>query len=117
MTWFRNHRRAGSWLALLTLALQLALAFGHVHVSAASPVAVAGAAVDTDGQNPNSGDKHDDYCAICAVLSLLSSAQTATAPAAFLPVLIAAAELPSTTEATRVATTHTAFRSRAPPIS
>jgi hypothetical protein len=116
MTWFGSHRRTGSWLALLALALQLALSFGHVHVGAASPVAVAAAAIDTDRQTP-SGDKHDDYCAICAVLSLLSGAQIATAPAVFLPVLIAAAELPSTTEAVRIAATHTAFRSRAPPIS
>ena len=122
MTWFRCHRRCGSWLALLALALQLALSFGHVHLDAAAPVAFAAAATDAGGiatpGGPNRGDKHDgDYCAICAVLALLNGAQVATTPAVLLPVPLSAAVLVSTAEAAGVAAPPAAFLARGPPLS
>jgi Protein of unknown function (DUF2946) len=121
MRWFRCHRRTGSWLALLALATQLVLSFGHVHLGATDPAKVAAittdAGVQTAPGGSDSGDKPDDYCAICAVLSLLSSAQVAVAPAVLLPMVWVVANFAFTLQAAGIGTLRTAFRSRAPPLS
>lgn len=121
MTWLRAQRRFGSWLALLALALQLSLAFGHVHAEATNP-APAMLATDPGGKadpsQSDSDDRHDaHYCAIYAVLTLLSSAQIAAAPVVPLPAAVIGADAAFTVEAASVTSTRTAFRSRAPPIS
>ena len=96
MRWLRSNRRPWAWVALLALTLQLGLAFGHVHgLHAVQPVLTA----TTDAGNAapshtNGGDQDDaDYCATCAILALLTGAQTATAPIVGLPVSLTSAEI------------------------
>src|ERR1700744_4915945 len=94
MSWFRHCVCA--WVALLALAIQLGLSFGHVHaLNGERPAAVQTAATDsTSSPAPQNGADHDDdYCAICAVLALLSGAQTASAPDVPLPIFVTSAEL------------------------
>lgn len=120
MSWFRVRQRCCGWLALLALTIQLVLSFGHVHglpTGGPSTVAAITASADTPPQ-PAGGDQHDDdYCAICAVLAMLSGAQTSSAPV--LPVFVALAsdELTPLVETGHATATWTAFRSRAPPVS
>ena len=115
MRWFRLHRRPWAWMALLALVLQLGLAFGHVHVHAAQNIPEASAAATPA---PVGGDPDDnDYCATCAIMALLTGAQTASAPAVAPPVIRGSAEITVAPEATRIASSRAAFRSRAPPLS
>jgi hypothetical protein len=118
----RAHRRSVAVATLFALLFQLALAFGHVHLAPNAPFAVA--AVTTGGGKaghsgqPDTGHKPDnDYCAICAVMTLLTGAQTAAAPALVLPADIFSTEIASVAVAARVASLQVAFRSRAPPLS
>ena len=106
------------WLALWALALQLGLSFGHVHGSRGDhPAAAQATTADADNAS-NTGDSSDtDYCATCAILTLLTGAQTASAPVFALPVALASAEITVTPEAPRLGASHTAFHSRAPPLS
>ena len=100
-------------MVLLALVLQLGLSFGHVHgVHSDRSAAVLNAtASDND---PGDGD---DYCATCAILALLSGAQTAEANVLALPIVLATVECAVATGAIRIASPHGAFRSRAPPLS
>jgi DUF2946 family protein len=120
MRWLRLRQQYCSWVALLALALQLVLSFGHVHgLPTGGPTAVAAISEGSGSPpQPAGGEQHDDdYCAICAVQALLSSGQTASAPA--LPVVAApaATEIIFTVERVRANRPLAAFRSRAPPIS
>lgn len=116
MRWFRSHRRPWAWMALLALVLQLGLAFGHVHAIHAAQNAPAASAAGTLG--PTSSDPDDnDYCATCAIMALLTGAQTASPPAVAPPVVRGSAEITVAPEATRIASSRAAFRSRAPPLS
>jgi len=119
MRWIRRRQQCCGWLALFALTIQLVLSFGHVHgLPTGGPSVVAAIAGTADTPQPAGGEQHDDdYCAICAVLAMLSGAQTATAPA--LPVLVALAsdKITFAAETAPAAVTWTAFRSRAPPIS
>jgi hypothetical protein len=112
--------------ALFALLLQIVLSFGHVHIphatGAGGPIAVAAITPDTGGaggsRQPDGGHRHDDgYCAICAVMTLLSGAQAATAP--LLPPLHdpISVEITVADAALGIASEHVAFRSRAPPHS
>jgi hypothetical protein len=116
MHWFRH--RSGSWLALIALAIQLYVSFGHVHGIGTNEPAAAQSRTVLNHQSPapdQGGDHDDDYCAICAVMALLSTSQTASAPtvalliapASFVRWHVAAIEW---SESPR-----TSFRSRAPP--
>ena len=108
-------------LALFALALQLALSFGHVHGTTAAHAAQVTAIADSGERaaapQPDTGDHGDDYCAICAVLTLLTGAQAASAPVFAPPAVIASAEIAFAQEAPRLGSQHAAFRSRAPPQS
>jgi len=96
MKWFRSRIKAGTRLALFALAVQFVLSFGHFHGTAAlaapgfDAVGAAAAAAQLPDQPkpaPNAlaadeaqqapdqshGDRHDGYCAICAVMSLAGS--------------------------------------------
>ncbi|MBN8964784.1 MAG: hypothetical protein J0H89_05240 [Rhizobiales bacterium] len=121
MGWVRTHRRSAAVTALFALLLQLTLAFGHVHgVKAGEPPAAASAATgNAAGSSPPDSDHrhNDDYCAICAAMTLLSVAQAAAAPALPPRSGFAAAGLIAADAAVRVAFEHVAFRSRAPPHS
>ena len=115
MRWFRSHRRPWAWTALLALVLQLGLAFGHVHaIHAEQSTAAVSAAAPSD---PASGDTDDDYCATCAVIALLTGAQTASPPVIAPPIVQPSAEITVAPEATHVESSRAAFRSRAPPLS
>ena len=117
MGWVRSNRRVGGWFALFALTLQLALSFGHVH-GIAAPHGTEVAAVAFAAPQPATGDPDDnDYCAICAVVTLLTGAQTATAPIFTPPVAIASAEIVVAAEAPLLDAQYAAFRSRAPPQS
>jgi hypothetical protein len=109
--------------ALFALLMQIALAFGHVHIAhatgAGGSLAMAAATPGAGGsRQPDGGHRHDgDYCAICAVMTLLSGAQAAAAPLLpplHAPVLV---EIIVADAAVGIASEHVAFRSRAPPHS
>jgi hypothetical protein len=102
-------------MALLALVLQLGLAFGHVHAIHAAQNAPAASAVSPS--DPASGDPDDDYCATCAIMALLTGAQTASAPAVAPPVIWGVAEITVAPQRTHLESSRTAFRSRAPPLS
>lgn len=120
MRCFRSHRRLGGWAALFALLLQLGLSFGHVHGAAPDHPTVALAADTGNSAQPHTDTRHPadpDYCATCSILTLLTGAQTASAPVAALPIAPAAAESDFTRQASRIIAARTAFYSRAPPLS
>ena len=113
MRWLRSNRRPWVWVVLLALTLQIGLAFGHVHATSAPATALTATAPHTD-----TGDSDDaDYCATCAILAMLTGAQTATAPIIVLPISLTSAEITFAPEALRIVSQRAPFRSRAPPIS
>jgi len=120
MHWLRLRQQYCSWVAVLALAVQLGLSFGHVHgLPAGGPTAVAVISEGSGSPPQPAGGEHDDddYCAICAMQTLLSNGQTASTPA--LPVVAApiATEIAFTAQTIRANRPLAAFRSRAPPIS
>jgi hypothetical protein len=121
MRWFRGHSRIAGWVALFALALQLVLAFGHVHTGGLGhtrEIAALTADGSTGGQPHKPTTPSDqDYCAICAVLNLLSGAQGATAPALPVPFATVAATVVAEPETVHAATLRPAFQSRAPPLA
>jgi hypothetical protein len=125
MRWFRTNKTFCSRLALFALAVQFVLAFGHIHhediYGSARPAATIAAALP-DGSQPlpaNHPAKHsDDYCAICATMSLLgNSFVAAAAPSLPLPVASHAIERLDRVAAIFIAPRRTAFQSRAPPAA
>lgn len=124
MRWFRANRILGSRLALFALAVQFVLGFGHIHrddiYGAARAVAAIAAPVSGGGQ-PLPADrpaKHgDDYCAICAAVSLLGNSFAAAAPALPLPSASHAIERLDRVAAILIALRRAAFQSRAPPTA
>lgn len=124
MRWFRANKTFGSRLALLALAVQFVVAFGHIHrddiYGPARPAAAIAAAVP-DGSQPlpaNHPAKHgDDYCAICAAVSLLGNSFVAAAPSLPLPSASHAIEQVDRVAAIFIAPRRAAFQSRAPPAA
>ena len=124
MRWFRANKTFGSRLALLALAVQFVLAFGHIHrddIFGPAHAAAAIAAPVSDGSQSLPGDhpsKHgDDYCAICATMSLLGNSFVAIAPSLPLPVASHAIEQFDRVAAIFIAPRRAAFQSRAPPAA
>jgi len=120
MRWFRSHRRRWVSIALLALGLQLGLSFGHVHGIVPDHPAKAIAIAQGSGGNaavpaPPASDDGTDYCAICAIMALLSGGQTATAPVVAPPAAVGFAEIATSEEVIRIAPRRAAFHSRAPP--
>src|SRR5436190_9818651 len=102
MRWLRSNRRLWVWVALLALTLQLGLAFGHVHrPHAVQPALTAMADAGNTAASRTSGGGQDDtdYCATCAILALLTGAQTASAPAVAPPAELATIEVTFLVEA------------------
>jgi hypothetical protein len=124
MRWFRANKTFGSRLALFALAVQFVVAFGHIHrddiYGSVRPAAAVAASVP-DGSQPLPSDhpaKHgDDYCAICATMSLLGNSFVAMAPALPLPPASHAIEQFDRVAVIFIAPRRAAFQSRAPPAA
>jgi hypothetical protein len=115
MLWIRSRCRYAAWVALFALALQFGLSFGHTHaLHSPQPIASLAALAD-NGSSPPGNHDDDNYCSICAVLVLLTNAQTASAPVVVPPLVLAAAEQPLLPETILSGLQRVAFRSRAPP--
>src|SRR5579859_7749226 len=81
MRWFRANRGSAVWLAAFALACQFYFSFGHFHLGKFSSTPI-GIAVADDGADstvvpPPSPQKNstvlpDDFCAICAQITLLA---------------------------------------------
>jgi Protein of unknown function (DUF2946) len=124
MRWFRANRTFGGRLALLALAVQFVVAFGHIHrddLYGIARTATAIAAPVPDGGQPLPGNhpaKHgDDYCAICAAVSLLGNSFVAAAPSLPQPSASHAIEQVDSVAAIFIAPRRAAFQSRAPPAA
>jgi hypothetical protein len=122
MRWFRRHIGLGSRLALFALAVQLVLSFGHVHVvklaPASSQAGISLAQVPDQGGAPTR-DRHtgaNDFCAICATVSLVASSVLPTA-SSVLPPVWRAHRWPSDVVDTQISfDPFVSFQARAPPL-
>ena len=124
MRWFRANRTFGGRLALFALAVQFVVAFGHIHrddiYGPPRPAAAMTAAVPDGGQPlpANHPAKHsDDYCAVCATMSLLGNSFVAAAPTLPLPAASHAIEQFDRVAVIFIAPRRAAFQSRAPPAA
>jgi len=135
MKWFRSRIKAGTRLALLALAVQFVLSFGHFHgvafaapgapaVTASGPADQAKPAPDAltvskQEQKPDqpSGDHHDGYCAICAVMSLAGSLITGSPALLLVPEAYRVLSRTTDAEFSHLASPHGISQPRAPPAS
>src|ERR1700730_3593253 len=93
MRWFRLHTRPTACLAFFALALQLILSFGHAHgdklrLSSAEAKSAVFTNVKSGSADTPSGparQDNDDFCAICASVTLAGSLILPALPAAILP--------------------------------
>src|ERR1700693_6341052 len=94
MNWFRSNRGRVAWLAFFALACQLVLGFGHVHLGkvggsiAWAVAAHAGNGSAVVASAPSHRDPSglaDDFCAICANISLASTLVIPASPAVVPP--------------------------------
>jgi hypothetical protein len=117
MQWVRSNIRLGARAALFALVVQLAFSFGHFHAITAQAAPSIQSTQQLPGPAPDSDQHPDDFCAICAVIALASTAMAAAPPALPIP---QAVELPRRTTETaflHLHATRAAFQSRAPPLS
>jgi hypothetical protein len=123
MQWFRSNRGWIVGLAFAALALQFVLSFGHLHLGrTATGAAWAALAVPTaTGKHlppvvpPPRSNTTDEYCAVCASISLANSALSPLVVALMTPVVMAP-QLPWPEADVRpVAIAHLLFSARAPP--
>lgn len=122
MRWFRTNRRFSGALALFALALQIALAFGHIHLRdfAGIPgVAVAQAQDISDrSSGPNDADHSaDQYCLVCATVSLAGTLVLPDLVAFRLPEISAATQHWYVQSASLRRIAHAHFSARAPPLA
>jgi hypothetical protein len=123
MRWFRLHTRPTACLAFVALALQLILSFGHAHGDKLRLSAAA--ARDSVFTNVKSGSAdtpagpvrqdNDDFCAICASVTLAGSLILPTPPAATLPPAIDNVWVPPAHASTAAGARRLLFQARAPP--
>jgi hypothetical protein len=136
MQWFRSHRLKVASLAFFALACQFVLAFGHVHLgrfagnssnwavavvagkalaAPAGKVTIADVPASPRQQNPSG--LGDDFCAICASISLAGALVVPTAPA-LLPGISFFKELQWSFAATQARSiNHFHFNARGPPTA
>jgi hypothetical protein len=130
MGWLRSKRTGVGWLALFALTCQIVLAYGHVHLGkinggsgasttvwsiAAAPVADPDAAAPSSPLQKNPNGLADDFCAICASVSLASTLVVPVAPAIDIPTTSVRA-LPWWSASTELASLdHFLFNARGPP--
>jgi hypothetical protein len=123
MRWFRTNRRASGTLALCALALQIALAFGHIHrldLTGASGVSLAqtrATAVDPTPRGHNTGHSSDDYCLICASVSLAGTGLPPSQIALVLPVASTDTSYRHLRSTFCNRIDHALFLARAPPLA
>jgi hypothetical protein len=136
MRWFRSHSLKVASLALFALACQFVLSFGHVHLdrfagnsinwsmAAATGKAVASAPgkitladLPTSPRQKNPSGLGDDFCAICASISLAGALLAPTAPT-LLPGISFYKELHWSFVATQAQSIdHIHFNARGPPVA
>jgi Protein of unknown function (DUF2946) len=83
MRWFRTNRFSG-WLALFALAIQLAVSLGHVHLDRSGTGQAAEATTNVARSHefpPGNVPDADEFCAICAVITLSGSLVVPEPPA------------------------------------
>jgi hypothetical protein len=129
MKWFRLNIKHGSRLALFALALQFGLSFGHFHANAAAQAApaiqsslsyvltTAGEPTRQPASNPDSDQRPNHPCAICAVIALANAVLFATPPLLLFPQAIEFLYLTTDAEFAHLNSAYPAFQSRAPPVS
>lgn len=122
MRWFRANKRLGGRVALFALALQLVLSFGHIHredIYGSDRLSAAAAMPAADRSQPaDHSSKHgDDYCAICAVMSLLSGAYAAAPPQLAVPLASQVVAHSGRVAIAILAPPRAPFQSRAPPAA
>lgn len=139
MKWFRSRAKYGATLALLALTIQFVLSFGHFHGDAAHAApglqAIAASSAQATGSAPDSqqlaidaehaqpgsdqapAPHHDNYCAICAVMTLAGSVITTEPPILLLPEAYHFLTLTTDAEFSHLASPHGVFQPRAPPAS
>jgi hypothetical protein len=130
VSWFRSNRGKVTWLALFALSCQLFLSFGHIHLGRISiaPIAVtAGFAIavnsgDDSAALPRAPPQNnprfaDDFCAICASISLANSLVVPTAPAVVPPISSDRARLWSYAGFKPSSFEHRFFEARGPPYA
>jgi len=121
MRWFRSHRRLGSRLALFALAVQTVLSFGHVHIDRrafASASAATTSVEAADRRAPALPDRHtgaNDFCAICATVSLIASSLLPGSPSLAPPLASEHRWLNELAGATLASDSSVLFQARAPP--
>ena len=117
----RSNKGRIVWLALFALACQLVLSFGHVHPgkNVGSAWAALGAASNADQSAPAApqgpAGTADDFCAICANISLAGTLVLPILASILVPVSIIN-ELPKPQADVRPSSiAHLLFRARGPP--
>ena len=123
MRWLRANTSAIAWLALYALVCQLVMSFGHVHVGKAN-TGTAWATLFDGGKTtdhappanaPSPAGISDEFCAICANISLAGILLIPVVLALLAPVLLTA-ELPwPDSEVTPASIPHLLFAARGPP--
>lgn len=98
MSWFRSNRGRVAVLALFALACQVVLSFGHVHlqkpetdsgvVSVALGNGSSSASVPPAAPQKGPSGLADDFCAICASISLAGTLVVPAAPAVLPPIYV-----------------------------
>jgi|SRR5579862_3322677 len=119
MRWFRTNRIFGGRLALFALSVQFILSFGHVHIHGIghnAPMVAASMQGNAAAPNPTKNKPDDDdYCAICASISLLSGSVVAAPPPLALPAISYAVEHADRVAIAVIVPRRAPFQSRAPP--
>jgi hypothetical protein len=123
MFWIRANRRIGAAVALFALAVQLVLSFGHVHLDKAGPFGPAVAGISAPQASNGGGappDRHhrpgaDDFCAICATISLASTLLLPEPAAITLPIAHAQTWPPQFQATLATREPQYLFQARAPP--
>jgi hypothetical protein len=134
MRWFRSHKLKVASLALFALTCQFVLSFGHVHLDrlagnsinwamgaaagkavAAAPGKVTLADLPTSPRQKSPSGLGDDFCAICASVSLAGALVVPTSPT-LLPAVSFFKELQWSFAATQARSIdHFHFNARGPP--
>ncbi|HWW48699.1 MAG TPA: hypothetical protein VNZ94_12750 [Xanthobacteraceae bacterium] len=131
MTWVRANVKLGARLSLFAMVLQLVLTLGHFHIgaihtegwfTALSHAAAHAAGAEhaheaEDSQNHSHGPRTaNDLCALCTIMALAGTGLPAAASGLIIPLANSQPGLPDVAQAAQSAS-HTAFRSRAPPLT